>query len=413
MKNQFLLFVVSFVLSGFLQAQAQNQPLYYQGKLDSLYSETLKENRKFFVYIPQQIRTIKMAEDRFPVLYLLDARSQFAHTSQTMNALSGSAMSIPATIIVSILNTNRTRDLTPTHTNESFAGLDDSDSGGGDAFLDFIEKELIPYIDQKYSTTPYRTLVGHSFGGLLTGYTLATRPHLFQNYISLDPSMVWDNETVVNTLIDAHKKGKIKNKSLFIASAFPETSVHTEVDSLMNTFREPTERLVNYLKSQQDLRFEYTNYPNCNHSDMVIPGTFDGLKFLFSKYYEVHEEIMNMIAPVSNSPVTDEVFMEVIQNGFKDLSDQFGYPIKPKEDLINMMGYWTMQSGNMNKSKLLFEFNIANYPESANVYDSMGDYYMTAQNKDKAIHFFQEALKRDENPVSKNKLDKLKTEVKN
>src|SRR5690606_20610424 len=115
----------------------------------------------------------KMAEERFPVLYLLDARSQFAHTSQTMNALSGPAMSIPTTIVVSILNTNRTRDLTPTHTNEGFAGLDDSASGGGEAFLDFIEKELIPYINQKYKTTPYRTLVGHSLGGLFAAHTLA------------------------------------------------------------------------------------------------------------------------------------------------------------------------------------------------------------------------------------------------
>ena len=77
------------------------------------------------------------------------------------------------------------------------------------------------------------------------------------------------------------------------------------------------------------------------------------------------------------------------------------------------MGYWTLQDGNKSKSKLLFELNIANYPESANVYDSMGDYYLAEQNKDKAIHFFQEAFKRDKNPVTKQKLDQLTTEVKN
>lgn len=413
MKRALFLFLFSFVIGSFLKAQTRQPSLYYQGELDSLYSEGLKENRKFFVYVPQQMRAIKTAEERFPVLYLLDARSQFAHTSQTMNELSGQAMSIPGTIIVSVLNTNRTRDLTPTHTNEGFAGLDDSDSGGGDAFLDFIEKELMAYIDQKYNTTPYRTLVGHSLGGLFVAHTLATRPHLFQNYISLDPSLIWDNETVVDALIDAHQKGKIKNKSYFIASAFPETSGYPEVDSLMNAFKAPTDRLVNYLKLQQDLRFKYTNYPNCNHSDMVIPGTFDGLKFLFANYYAVHQEIMDMIAPTINSPVTDETFLEVIDNGFKELSAQFGYKLKPKEDLINMMGYWTLQSGNMSKSKLLFELNIANHPESANVYDSMGDYYLVAKNKDKAIYFFQEALKRGENPQTKKKLDKLTNEVKN
>lgn len=404
---KWILFFAGILVVFTMKSQPVQQSLYYQGELDSLYSEILKENRKLFVYVPQKTRMIKMAEERFPVLYLLDARSQFAHISQTMNALSGPAMTIPATIIVSILNTNRTRDFTPTHTNEGFAGLDDSASGGGEAFLDFIEKELIPYIDKKYNTTPYRTLTGHSLGGLFTAHTLATRSHLFHNYIALDPSLVWDNETVADALIEAHKDGALKDKSFFMASAIPVTSGYVEVDSLTNNFRAPIERLANYFKSQQDLRFEYVNYPHCNHADMVIPGTFDGLKFLFSTYYEVHEEMMNMIAPVKHSPVTDEAFLQVIDNGFRELSAQFGYEVKPREDIINMMGYWTMQSGNMSKSKLLFELNIANYPESANVYDSMGDYYMTDDNEVKAIHFFQEALKRDDIPQTKQKLVSL------
>lgn len=404
---KFVLFFSGILFTYTLQAQPAQTPLYYQGETDSLYSDILKENRKFFVYVPPTTRAIKIAEEDFPVMYLLDARSQFSHTSQTMNVLSGSAMSIPATIIVSILNTNRTRDLTPTHTNEGFAGLDDSDSGGGDAFLDFIEKELIPYIDQNYNTTPYRTLVGHSLGGLFTVHTLATRPHLFENYISLDPSLVWDNEIVVDAVIEAHKNEKLSGKKLFLASAFPETSGYAEVDSLLNTFKVPTERLVSYLHSQKDFHFKYANYPSCNHSDMVIPGTFNGLKFLFSRYYEVYQNMMDLIAPVKKSSVSNADFLEILQQDFADLSAEFGYEVKPREELINMMGYWMLQSGNLERGKMLFELNIANYPESANVYDSMGDYYMATKNKEKAIHFFQEALKRDENPQTKQKLFSL------
>ena len=69
-------------------------------------------------------------------------------------------------IVVGIPNTNRGRDLTPTEVDIDFFTGDSIQyvSGGGNIFLDFIEKELIPYIDETYPTTPYRTFVGHSFG---------------------------------------------------------------------------------------------------------------------------------------------------------------------------------------------------------------------------------------------------------
>ena len=41
-----------------------------------------------------------------------------------------------------------------------------SQSGGGANFMSFIEQELIPYINSKYSILPYRMLIGHSFGEL-------------------------------------------------------------------------------------------------------------------------------------------------------------------------------------------------------------------------------------------------------
>ncbi|MCR9083117.1 MAG: prolyl oligopeptidase family serine peptidase [Cyclobacteriaceae bacterium] len=64
-------------------------------------------------------------------------------------------------------------------------------------------------MDQKYQTTPYRTFVGHSLGGLLSGYALATRPHLFNNVISLDPTTTWDGTILVKKLKVAAEQGKL------------------------------------------------------------------------------------------------------------------------------------------------------------------------------------------------------------
>ena len=49
----------------------------------------------------------------YPVLYLLDARSNFHHTTGTLDALTRAGHA-PESIVVGIANTVRMRDLTPT-----------------------------------------------------------------------------------------------------------------------------------------------------------------------------------------------------------------------------------------------------------------------------------------------------------
>src|SRR5579863_361453 len=80
------------------------------GKIDSLYSKTLSEERKIWVYVPEAASD---TSKRFPVLYLLDGDSHFASVVGIIKHLANSS-SGPDMIIVGIPNTDRTRDLTPT-----------------------------------------------------------------------------------------------------------------------------------------------------------------------------------------------------------------------------------------------------------------------------------------------------------
>ena len=49
-------------------------------------------------------------------------------------------------------------------------------TGGNSKFKDFIEKELIPYINQTYRTSNERALVGHSQAGLFTTWMMMEHP---------------------------------------------------------------------------------------------------------------------------------------------------------------------------------------------------------------------------------------------
>lgn len=102
-----------------------------------------------------------------------------------------------------IMKLNRTRDFTPTHVATGGYGAEfQKASGGADKFLDFIEQELIPHLEQNYRVKhDDRTILGLSFGGLLASYALWTRPGLFQRFIIISPSL-WYDKRFVPALLD-------------------------------------------------------------------------------------------------------------------------------------------------------------------------------------------------------------------
>jgi len=73
-------------------------------------------------------------------------------------------------------------------------------NGGADAFLDIIERQIRPQVEQLAPLNQgQRSLWGHSLGGLFVLHTLFTRSGAFDTYISASPSMWWGNAYAVTT----------------------------------------------------------------------------------------------------------------------------------------------------------------------------------------------------------------------
>jgi len=144
-----LFFSVFIPIQQFAQINEKNIEL---GKIITINSEVLNENREIFVYLPIDY---ERAENKYPVIYILDGRGNFAFSATTSNFLSR-IQRMPRSIVIGIPNTDRTRDFTPVHDKGS------PTSGGADKFLEFMETELIPHIDNNYRTYSYKTLYGHS-----------------------------------------------------------------------------------------------------------------------------------------------------------------------------------------------------------------------------------------------------------
>jgi TolA-binding protein len=81
--------------------------------------------------------------------------------------------------------------------------------------------------------------------------------------------------------------------------------------------------------------------------------------------------------------------------------------VLPPKQHINNLGYRFLEKEDYDKSYAFFNFNVQNYPESANVFDSMGDYYLSKSDTVKAAEFFIKSLEIGGIPESKEKLIKL------
>ena len=162
-----------------------------------IFSEELQEDRSFMVSLPDSYDLANSSHKTYPVLLVLDGDSYFKSASSTVQFLSSRRNGnylMPETIVVTISNVDRERDFTAT----KIEMVRKNKTGGGDRFLAFLEKELIPFLDQKYRTEPFRTLAQHSLGGLITMHAYLKDNSLFNAYISMDPSIWWEDEMLTS-----------------------------------------------------------------------------------------------------------------------------------------------------------------------------------------------------------------------
>ncbi|MCB0280563.1 MAG: alpha/beta hydrolase, partial [Calditrichaeota bacterium] len=149
-----------------------------------LKSEILKQERELWLY--------REASDyeKCPVLYLLDGKENFLTVVGIYQSLRRTN-EIPPLMIVAVANIDREYDLSPSHID-----VDYMKSGGGPNFHKFFKNELIPFIESKYPVTGHRTIVGHSLGAIFNLMLLTKDSGLFQNYLSISPSLWWDNQLI-------------------------------------------------------------------------------------------------------------------------------------------------------------------------------------------------------------------------
>lgn len=353
-----ILFLISSIPDCPAQAVERDMIL---GKVIELKSKVLNETRPIFVYKPDDYAESKA---RYPVLYLLDGNVHMLHVAGIVEFLSRNGL-MPRMIVIGVGNIDRQRDLSPTHVPER------PTSGGADNFLKFLREELIPYVDGHYRTEPYRVLVGHSLGGLFAVHALLTQPDLFQAYIAVSPWLIYDNASILKEEETVLEKRPAMHRFLYM-------TLGNEGDGALSSIRTFTGMLEQ--KTPEGLAWRFELMEKEDHGSIPHRSIYDGLEALYSGW-----RLPGDLTALG---------VQGIEEHFQALQKKFGYAIPVPEYALNALGYQLLEKKKTEEAIAVLEANVKKFPESANVYDSLGEANEAAGQVEQAAKNYETAVKK-------------------
>lgn len=336
------------------------------GRSLTIHSSILDENRRLLIYCPPDYET---NDQPMPVIYLLDGRANFQHTAATVDLLVVNAR-MPRSMVVAIANTDRDRDFTAVVT-------DRRSSGGADRFLEFIETELIPFIEREFNTAEHRTVIGHSLGGLFVMHALVERSDLFDAAIVISPAVtnderVGDGSRPISKRLDIVLEARDTwPLSLFVTMSDGEDARWTtDFEPILDALRS---------KAPSDLRWEFRQMVGEDHGTTVLGSTYHGLRYINEDW--------------DTSGLVREGDLDALVERFESLSRRLGFAIQPPEMMVNLVGYRLLGEERMSDAIDVFESNVELYPESANVHDSLGEALELSGKLPGALRSYRRAVK--------------------
>lgn len=355
-------------------AAAGEEPAITVGLRTSVQSKVLGEERPLLVSLPESYASSPSA--RYPVLYVLDGESHFLHVSSLVEFLSRRGR-LPEMIVVAVPNTkDRDHDLTPpfskTERVDNGQLLIDvaPTAGGADTFLRFFNEELIPTVDARYRTQPFRVLMGHSFGGLFAMHTLVNKPESFNAYVAISPSIHWNSAELVRKAPEAFSRLTAPGRILYLDEDATETPNIQRLRTLTQAMKK---------RKLTALTWHYDEVADEDHGTLPHIGAYTGLKFVFSGWKPAEKlRFSNDLAP--------------LEAHYAALTRRLGYPVLPPENMLINVGYWHLREKRLPQALAFFERAVALYSESANAHDSLADALEAAGRVQEALTHCERAV---------------------
>ncbi|CAH9065055.1 hypothetical protein PSECIP111854_03597 [Pseudoalteromonas sp. CIP111854] len=301
---------------------------------------------------------------QYPLLLVLDGSTQFSHIAASTQFLSTYAI-IPEMIVVSVSTQKRMTYFTPT-AHEKFVGR----SGKADLFKGYLQKELIPYISNKYRVAPYYAVTGHSLGGLFTSNLVLDNNSKFGLHISISPSLWWEKSILVNNykaLSDNHLSSP---KRWFLSIASESGEMFESYTAMINALNE---------QPLSKLHWFSEHFPEETHDSTPLIGNARALKKIFNNWNAV--------------PEIDVMPLHKLHDFYLKKIPEYGYHFTLSAHQYNVYGLKAVYEGKHQWGIEILEQGVKEFGKSEILWDSLATAYKLNKQLVKALHASNTALK--------------------
>jgi tetratricopeptide (TPR) repeat protein len=201
---------------------------------------------------------------------------------------------------------------------------------------------------------------------------------MFNSYIAIDPSLWWDNQVLTRWAENRFKEAQKLRASVYISLA--NNADVGFVDPKIGA--EAARRFTQLLESAAPLGVRSTHqyFEAEDHGSAPLLSLYHGLLYIFEGYKPSIKDVLGQPSSLNTH--------------FRRVSERLGVTLLPPEAIVNQLGYVMLhQMRNADKAIEFFKLNVANYPDSYHVYDSLGDAYRVKGEKALAIENYEKSLK--------------------
>ena len=387
---------LSFIVT--INAQTKGAPVTI-GNSYVINSKVLNQEREIQVHLPSNYKDSIVKQ--YPVLYVVDGQDYFspAVSFQKMIAKRGI---VPQMIIVGIKTDIVKRRI-----------LFDENKGATN-FINFLENELIPFVDSNYRTSKEkeRLFFGWEMAGGIGIETIARKSNLFSGYII--PSATNIRGTRVDSVEKYLKNLKKEETPFLLMTAAPDESWLNDNQKLQGFFNKETYHHLNWrfsiLKREKhhttpfktlnegilDYFYNYTPVTYRTLKEYEDFGGVEGLKSFYKKRGE-RFGISKEIDEVSKMFI---LYNAVVENNY----ERFIYYEKAFEGHIekslnpswfHRYGGFYLKHNNLKEALYVYNYGLQKLGDSKLLFRGLGDVFAAKGEKRKAKKAYKKALKID------------------
>lgn len=329
------------------------------GSSFELESAALERAMNIVVHLPDGYEG---GDARYPVLYMVGSewRSHFALAAATLDMMRDLGQ-VPAAILVGVDLPEGNGVLVPRGT--------PPDTSATDAHLAFLVDELLPDVERRYRTAPYRMLYGASNSGLFGVYALLSRPEAFDAILASSPMLGWCYD-----LLEERAR-----KTLAAAKMPPRTLALVYSD-------DDYERVIGFVprlgRTIESLRPAWLSVvTEVRHNEGHVP-TVDlalALKAVFPDF----------------NPPNELESVAAIAAHFDSLTRRYHFHIEAPADMVFDLGMRHVVAGRLEQAQQVFEQAVAAFPAMSRAYVGLGVVHERKGDTERALELFRKAIEVD------------------